>query len=111
MSSFIPAATTTPMARTSASPPMKAGKFPQKCCGVGPGDRVSVIFSLAKGIKKYHVYFGNPTPPPNKPGMDDVKIEGGLLLDMHEFATAPRSITPPRSRPPGKRPGRSSAGQ
>jgi hypothetical protein len=61
-------------------------QVPAKVLRVGPGDRVSLIFSLAKGIKHYHVYFGNPTPPANKPGMDDVKIQSGLLLDTHVWA-------------------------
>jgi hypothetical protein len=56
---------------------------------VGPGDRVSVIFSLAKGVKKYFVYFGAAAPSANKPAYEDVKIEAGLLLDMHEWKGTP----------------------
>ncbi|HET6246783.1 MAG TPA: PKD domain-containing protein [Tepidisphaeraceae bacterium] len=64
-------------------------QLPAKVLRVGPGDRVSLIFSLVKGLKRYYVYFGNPMPPANKPGMDDVKITSGLLLDMHVWTGTP----------------------
>ncbi len=60
-----------------------------KVLRIGPGDQVSLIFSLTKGVKKYHVYFGNPTPPANKPGFDNVKVESGLLLEMHDWPGGP----------------------
>jgi PKD repeat protein len=56
---------------------------------VGPGDRVSAIFSLVKGARKYFVYFGAASPSPNKPAFADVKIEAGLLLGMHEWKGTP----------------------
>ncbi|HWE01671.1 MAG TPA: PKD domain-containing protein [Tepidisphaeraceae bacterium] len=56
---------------------------------VGPGDRTSIIFSLAKGVKKYFVYFGAANPSPNKPAYETVKIDAGLLLDMHEWKGTP----------------------
>lgn len=61
-------------------------QVPAQVLCVGPGDTVSFIFSAAKGVKKYYAYFGAPTPPPVRAGMNEVKIEQGLLLDMHEWA-------------------------
>jgi hypothetical protein len=69
-----------------------------KVLRVGPGDKVSLIFSLARGVKKYFVYFGNPAPPPNKPAFENVKIEAGLLLEMHEWvAGKSRAVEPPQT--------------
>lgn len=64
-------------------------QLPAKVLRVGPGDRASIVFPLVKGQRQYFVYFGNPVPGPNKPGMDDVKIQTGLLLDMHVWSGAP----------------------
>lgn len=58
---------------------------------IGPGDRASLIFSLVRGQKRYYVNFGNQTPAPNKPAFAEVKIESGLLLEMHEWT--PGKIT------------------
>jgi PKD repeat protein len=46
----------------------------------GPGDRIRVLFSLQKNIKKYAVYFGNPNPKPPPAGFDDVKYKAGLMI-------------------------------
>lgn len=58
---------------------------PSRLLGVGPGDFVRVVFSLAKGQRKYHVYFGNANPPAKPKGTEDVVYHGGLLMEMREF--------------------------
>src|SRR5579862_2338696 len=68
---------------------LEGRQVPARVLRVGPGDRVSVIFQLLKNERKYYVYFGNPKPPANRPAMEDVKIETGLLLDMHEWNGMP----------------------
>ncbi|MDB5330538.1 MAG: hypothetical protein JWP03_1689 [Phycisphaerales bacterium] len=64
-------------------------QVPAKVLRVGPGDRISVVFTLVKSVKRYYVYFGNDKPLPDKAGFDDVKVESGLLLEMHEWNGAP----------------------
>lgn len=51
----------------------------------GPGDRVRVVFALVKPVKRYYLYFGNPNPAPPKAGLEDVKYEQGLLLEMRQW--------------------------
>ncbi|MDB5304893.1 MAG: hypothetical protein JWM97_2442, partial [Phycisphaerales bacterium] len=60
-------------------------QVPAKVLRVGPGDRVSVVFTLVKSVKRHYIYFGNDKPAPDRPGFDDVKVETGLLLEMHEW--------------------------
>ena len=57
----------------------EAGKpVPSRVLMVGPGDRVRVAFVLAKGVKRYAVYFGNPAPPPVAAAFP---ITAGLLME------------------------------
>jgi PKD repeat protein len=51
----------------------------------GPGDRVRVVFALVKPAKRYYIYFGNPNPGPPKAGLEDVKYQQGLLLEMRQW--------------------------
>ncbi len=44
----------------------------------GPGDRARLAFSLVKNVKRYGVYFGNPTPPPPPP---EAELTSGLLME------------------------------
>jgi PKD repeat protein len=53
----------------------------------GPGDRVRVVFTLAKTATRYYVYFGNPKPPAPKAGLEDVKYDRGLLAEMRGWTS------------------------
>jgi hypothetical protein len=53
---------------------------------MGPGDRARVVFALQRPVKKYFIYFGNPTPAVPHPGPGEVKFDCGLLLQMKELA-------------------------
>jgi hypothetical protein len=55
----------------------------------GPGDRVRLVFSLQKGIKKYAVYFGNPKPPALPEELQDVKFQAGLMIETRAWTSAP----------------------
>jgi len=57
--------------------------------GVGPGDRVRVVFNLAKGQRKYHVYFGNAAPPAKAKGAEELVYHAGLLMEMRVFPGGP----------------------
>jgi PKD repeat protein len=56
---------------------------------MGPGDKASVVFTLAKRVSRYYVYFGNDTPPPPRPELADVKYQSRLLLDMKAMSGHP----------------------
>ncbi|MGH7214078.1 MAG: PKD domain-containing protein [Tepidisphaeraceae bacterium] len=52
---------------------------------VGPGDEARVLFSLAKNMRKYHVFFGATTQPPK--ALDETAVvKVGLLLEMYPSA-------------------------
>jgi PKD domain len=55
----------------------------------GPGDRIRLVFSLQKEIKKYAVYFGNPSPVSPPPGTDDVQYRAGLLMETKTWNGQP----------------------
>jgi len=55
----------------------------------GPGDRIRLVFSLQKGIKKYAVYFGNTAPPALPEELGDVKFQAGLLIETRVLAPGP----------------------
>jgi hypothetical protein len=55
----------------------------------GPGDRIRLVFSLQKGIKKYAVYFGNPKPTPPPAGMETVKFQAGLMIETKQWNGGP----------------------
>lgn len=57
--------------------------------GVGPGDQVRVVFALAKGQRRYYVYFGNANPAAKPKGTEDVNYHAGLLLEMRAFPGGP----------------------
>ena len=64
-------------------------QVPARVLRVGPGDRISAVFSLVKNVRRYHAYFGNPRPPADKAAMKDLKIESGLLLETHTWVGGP----------------------
>ena len=63
--------------------------LPSTVLAAGPGDRVRVAFPLVKAVKRYAVYFGNPTPPPpptTGPGSDaEAPLRAGLLMQTRVF--------------------------
>lgn len=56
---------------------------------LGPGDRVSVIFQLAKHVKTYVVSFGGDKPAAQRKELDDAKYQVGLHLVMRALAGGP----------------------
>src|ERR1019366_2177714 len=60
----------------------------------GPGDRVRLVFSLQKGIKKYAVYFGTPDPPALPADLADVKFQAGLMIETKVLAPGPANDFP-----------------
>jgi hypothetical protein len=52
---------------------------------MGPGDRARVAFRLVRPVKKYFLYFGNPTPAIPQPGPGELKFDCGLHLEMKEL--------------------------
>ena len=62
---------------------------PARVLMTGPGDRLRVAFNPIRPIKRYYVYFGNPTPPPPRAGLDVVKFEQGLLLEVRSRIVRP----------------------
>ena len=63
--------------------------IPSHILMAGPGDRIRLVFSLQKDIKKYAVYFGNPYPvsPPSE--MEDVQYRAGLLMETKTWNGQP----------------------
>lgn len=55
---------------------------PARVLMIGPGDRMRVALAPLRGVKRYHVYFGHPNPPPPPKNMDQVPAKRGLLLEM-----------------------------
>jgi PKD repeat protein len=55
----------------------------------GPGDRIRLVFSLQKDVKKYAVYFGNPNPVSPSQGLDDVQYHAGLMMQTRIWNGGP----------------------
>ncbi len=78
---------------------------PSHVLAAGPGDRVRLVFALARKAKRYAVYFGNPAPPPPPADVADVAYKAGLRMEtktwtgggVHTFREIERSWD--RSRP------------
>ena len=51
---------------------------PFRLMTAGPGDRGRLAFALVKNVKRYGIYFGNPTPPPPPP---PAELKSGLLME------------------------------
>ena len=59
---------------------------PSRVLMVGPGDRVRIVFALARPARNYFVYFGNPDPAPPPKGVEDVSYRCGLLMEMRQWS-------------------------
>ncbi len=59
---------------------------PFRVMTAGPGDRARLVFALAKGFKRYGIYFGNPTPPPPPP---EAQLTSGLLMESRAWNGGP----------------------
>ncbi len=57
---------------------------PSRVLMVGPGDHVRVIFTPAKNVRKYFVYFGNGTPAPPPKQVGEMKIQSGVLMEIKQ---------------------------
>lgn len=62
--------------------------MPSRVLMTGPGDTAKVAFAVRDGVRKYHVYYGNPNARPARP----LEIKRGVLLEMWKF----------QGQPPGK---------
>lgn len=59
--------------------------MPSRVLMTGPGDTVRIAFAIRSGVRKYHVYYGNPKAKPAKP----LEIKRGVLLEMWKFRGRP----------------------
>ncbi len=59
--------------------------MPSRVLMVGPGDTAKIAFAIRDGVRKYHVYYGNPNAKPAKP----LEIKRGVLLEMWKFRGYP----------------------
>jgi len=62
---------------------------PSRVLRAGPGDRVKVVFTPLKGVKRYYAYFANPAPAAPPKGTEDVAYRTGLMMDMYRLHGAP----------------------
>mgnify|MGYP000368554700 CR=1 FL=1 len=58
---------------------------PHRVLRIGPGDRVSVAFSVPRGKRRFFVYWGNPKPGAPPALLDAKSIRCGLLLETRRW--------------------------